>query len=814
MKNWGIQNRVLFIALVPALLLTTALVAFFAMNRLSEIEAELDARGQAIARQLSPACEYGVFSGNTTILYHLANEALNEADVSYVLISDVYGKQLAEAYKNDAGATNQKDIKTFKAMIRNHEVNIDDFHGSAAPNETTLGWVEVGISTQRSLAEKQSEVIYQSIAITITGYVFILLLALRIARSVTSPMLELTAAIEKIKKGDLSIQLNLDAGGEFAVVEKGINTMTKALKEAHEKELSTTRQELYVAKTQALTTLQCLAEGVITTDESGHVQYLNTAAEQLLGWKNKDVLGLTIQDVLKIANQDEQTDVESMINRCLNEGLIIRGDGHFTIVPKHNRRIAVRYSVAPIRSQDENMLGAVVVLHDVSEMLVLSERLTYQATHDALTGLLNRHEFERRLKVNLEKTKRGKRESALCYLDLDQFKIVNDTCGHTAGDEFLKQLAAKLQPLIRGRDILARLGGDEFGIILEECFMEQAIKILNNVKRNISSFRFYWEGHTFDVGVSIGVVTIDSNTESISEVLRAADSACYVAKENGRNRIHVYHKNDESLLKHQGEMQWAGRIKRALQEDHFQLYAQAIRPLSNTGIAKRHYYEITVKLKEAQNLIDPDVFLPAAERYNLMPMLDCWVVKNTLEIIAGYFKTIGTKKIKNTCFAINLSGQSLTEKDFHKFILGECHRLKVPASTICFEITETAAIANLLNATKFIKTMRDQGCHFALDDFGSGLSSFSYLKHLDVDHLKIDGSFVRDIANDDISFSMVQSINQIGHVMGLETIAEFVENDAIKTRLQEINVDYGQGYGLDRPKPFQQRFNNEVSALN
>ena len=442
---------------------------------------------------------------------------------------------------------------------------------------------------------------------------------------------------------------------------------------------------------------------------------------------------------------------------------------------------------------------------DVTEARNLSDELSYRASHDPLTGLVNRNEFEHRLRRALETTRlRNVLQSAsaranehvLCYLDLDQFKVINDTCGHVAGDELLRQVGALLSEQIRRRDTVARLGGDEFGILMEHCSLEQAQRVADNVRARIETYRFCWDDKSFSIGVSIGIAPINGYTGGITAALSAADSACFAAKEQGRNRIHVYREDDAALAKWHGEIQWVGKINKALEENRFLLYFQPIIPVE--GPAEGAHYEFLIRmLDEDGSIVTPNMFLPAAERYNLATKLDRWVI---MESFSWLHRSPEHLQRLYQC-SINLSGHSLSDERFLDFVTQQFNELDVPPHKICFEVTETAAIENLPAATRFIKALKALGCLFSLDDFGSGLSSFAYLKNLPVDILKIDGMFVRDIVNDPIELAMVRSINEIGHVMGKRTVAEFVEDEAIFEKLRETGVDYAQGYVIGKPRP-------------
>ncbi len=411
---------------------------------------------------------------------------------------------------------------------------------------------------------------------------------------------------------------------------------------------------------------------------------------------------------------------------------------------------------------------------------------------------MNRWEFERRLARGIDTASRDGLEHAVCYLDLDQFKVVNDTCGHGAGDELLRQMARTLQSGVRQRDTLARLGGDEFGILLERCPLGRAREIAEDLLRRVEAFRFEHSGHAFKVGVSIGLVPISGDTGGVADVMRHADAACYAAKEGGRNRLHVFHPEDEGVARHHGETRWVAHIRRALEENRFRLFAQRIHPLQGRVGNGGLHCEVLVRLAQDDGgLVPPGAFLPAAERYGLSVDIDQWVVEQTFAWLAEHPGHLG----RLAMCAINLSGHSVGNERLTERVLELLDTGVVPAERICFEITETAAVANLAGATRMMERLRARGCRFALDDFGSGLSSFAYLKTLPVDYLKIDGLFVKDIKSDPLDLAMVRSINEIGHVLGKQTIAEFVEDDEIAGALREIGVDFAQGYGIDVPRP-------------
>ncbi len=450
---------------------------------------------------------------------------------------------------------------------------------------------------------------------------------------------------------------------------------------------------------------------------------------------------------------------------------------------------------------ERNRHNILLVCEDVTETRLLSEKIAYQASHDALTGLLNRHQFDVHVKEKLKIAQANKIEHVLCYLDLDQFKVVNDTCGHLAGDELLRQLGKLLRNQIRQEDILARLGGDEFGVLMLRCSLEQAFHVCEKLRNTIKEFRFAWEDKSFTVGVSIGLAVINQYSGNAVNVLKEADTACYAAKEKGRNRVHIFSPDDEELALRQGEMQWVEKIQLGIKENHFCLYGQLIIPIADADKEEGLHFETLIRYRDKDgNIIPPGAFLSAAERYNVAAELDRWVIEHLFAWLASESDFL---KQLSLC-SINLSGLSLSNEGMQDFIVEMFEKYAIPTHKICFEITETAAIASLTAAIEFINFFRKQGCFFSLDDFGSGLSSFAYLKNLPVDFLKIDGLFVKDILDDKIDLAMVRSINEIGHIMDKKTIAEFVENEAILAQLKALGVDYAQGYGIRKPVPLNE----------
>lgn len=532
-----------------------------------------------------------------------------------------------------------------------------------------------------------------------------------------------------------------------------------------------------------------------TVDVNGVVVSVNKFAAEKFGYNVEDMIGTSI---FTLCHQDDIDETQRQHKHCFDNPDKIH-TWESRRIQKNGNDFWIRETVR-VSTDSNGEAILLIVSDDISEAHLLSKELSYQASHDALTKLVNRREFEHRVERLLDSTRQEHSHHALCYMDLDQFKIVNDSCGHTAGDEMLRQLSKELTKSMRHRDTLARLGGDEFGVLMEHCSLNDAHRVAKSIQRIVQDFKFIWEGRIFKIGVSIGLVEITDTTRDLSDLLKVADAACYMAKDKGRNRIHIYHNEDSDIAKRHGEMQWVERLNQALESDWFSLYAQAIVPLDDSTDT---HYELLLRMTDDQGkTYSPGVFLPAAERYNLMSKIDCWVVDNAITLMAK-----NTNFINQVQFcSINLSGQSLSSPEVLNFIINKIDETAIDGEKICFEITETAAITNLVSAMKFISTLKGMGCRFALDDFGSGLSSFGYLKNLPVHYIKIDGMFVKDILDNQIDRAMVKSINEIGQVMGMATIAEFVENDEIKGMLREIGVNYAQGYGIGKPQPLKDLF--------
>ncbi|MDH5516598.1 MAG: EAL domain-containing protein [Gammaproteobacteria bacterium] len=561
--------------------------------------------------------------------------------------------------------------------------------------------------------------------------------------------------------------------------------------------INTAEKKLSREKERAQVTLHSIGDAVISTDANGFIIFMNSVAEELTGVILAQVINKKITKAFTIYSDYQEKQLINPVVDVIQNRTTRSSDGHARLIGVGAKEYAIEYTASPIYDSMKQLVGAVLVFRDVTEMRAMALQLGYQASHDELTGLINRREFENRIELALISARGEHLQHAMCYLDLDQFKVVNDTCGHIAGDELLRQLSALLKAEIRSGDTLSRLGGDEFGILYLNCSLDKAKELAERLRAVVNDFHFFWEKKSFNVGVSIGLVAVDEHS-NLHALLSTADSACYLAKDEGRNRVHCFNHGDAALAEREGQMQWVHVITRALEDERFEIYCQRMRTFDPHQPV---HFELLIRMRDEEgNIVPPLAFIPSAERYNLMVWIDRWMIRNAFISIN---KLLNNSRERHLLFAINVSAQSLCDDDFLPYVEQQFEKCRIAPSLICFEVTETSAIVNLTRAQHFMKTLKAQGCSFSLDDFGSGLSSFSYLKNLDVDFLKIDGTFVRDIVDDPIDKALVESINQVGHVMGIKTIAEYVETDKILQQCRQIGVDIVQGYEIARPIPIK-----------
>ncbi len=583
-------------------------------------------------------------------------------------------------------------------------------------------------------------------------------------------------------------------------------------------------QALFQEKERAQVTLRSIADAVITTDAIGCIDYLNPAAEQLTGWRLDQAQGLPLTQVLRLLNETTRQPAENLFSLVKAAGKVISLPYPVVLLTQQGAEYAVDSSAAPILDPSSRLGGSVITFRDVTQHRALSRQLSWQARHDPLTKLVNRLEFEQQLIEAVSSASNGHLHT-ICYLDLDQFKVVNDTCGHMAGDELLRQISILIQQHVRTTDSLARLGGDEFGIVLWHCPLASATKIVEQVREAVQDYRFTWERQLFSIGVSIGLVEVTEDMGDWHHVLSAADAACYAAKSRGRNRIHVYQVDDQELAQQRSERQWVTQILQALEDNRFCLYQQDIlalmpietaeaiaspTPVENPTSTHPLIHSSTLSpraeilvriISTTGEVIPPTAFIPAAERYGLMSGIDRWIISHFF----SHCQRINAQVSRTTqpLYIINISGASLNDAGFLPFVQEQFAKYRVDPQQICFEITETAAISNLTRAAEFMQELKQFGCYFSLDDFGSGMSSFAYLKNFPVDFLKIDGHFVKDILTDPVDSAMVECIHRMARALGIRTIAEFVEEPAILEKLKTIGINYAQGYGIALPCPLE-----------
>ena len=676
MNNRGIRFRVLLLALLPLVLVASGLTAYFSLARYGEMDRALEERTLAIAGQLAQSCELALFSGDVESLDHLARPVAKVGDIEGVIIADQDGRSLVRL----GSSRYSRDWRVRESMVASRDEGailvvapviqqVMDIEGFEPPAEIAhLGYVALEVSRQ-STRERQHTMLATGLVIAALGLFLTGMLAWRLGRDIVRPLAMLTDAVERIGAGDLNARVQVDSGGEFAVLEQCVNHMAAELKASYD----------------------------------------------------------TLQEKVRAA----------------------------------------------------------------------TAKLSWQASHDSLTGLLNRNGFDEALRQAWAgaREEEGARH-CLLYLDLDQFKVVNDTSGHQAGDELLRQLSARMRQTLRGSDIIARLGGDEFGVLLIHCDAGTGEILGEKLRRMIENHRFNWDGRMYQVGASIGLVEIDGHWPDTAHLMSAADAACYAAKDAGRNKVRLYRHGDEDVVRRRGEMEWVGRLNRAMEENRLMLYYQPIVALAGGDMAP--HYELLLRLEDGGESIRPMAFIPAAERYQLMPQLDRWVIEHALSYCA---EGIGRATESRSIIGINLSGASLSDSQFQTFIRDILCRHPGAASRLCFEITETAAMSNLDAVLGLIQDLRALGCHFALDDFGSGLSSFAYLQSLSVDYLKIDGAFVRDMVRNPVDAAMVEAIAKVARIMGIRTVAEFVEDEETARALKALGVDYAQGNHFSEPRP-------------
>jgi diguanylate cyclase (GGDEF)-like protein/PAS domain S-box-containing protein len=687
-------------------------------------------------------------------------------------------------------------------QVEENNQNLLSFSKEISFESEVFGVLSIDWSTQRLNKQVENQVNIMRYWVIASLLILTFFIILLINFFAVRPISKIHQHLLSLNEGNLQSRVKINSSKEFTLLGSSVNRLGSILElqKIREQELESAQQALFEAKEMAEITLHSIGDGVISTDINGCVQYLNPVSERLTGWKNHDAIGLPIENIFNLVDELNKVPLANMVRLCLQENQILLSDKHALLIAKNGQESAIDSSGSPIHNRQGKLMGAVLVFHDITERRNMTRKLEYQATHDSLTNLINRNEFDRKLFQYRQRVMANDSEHTLLYIDLDQFKIVNDTCGHAAGDALLQQIVLIIKGELRKVDIFARLGGDEFGILLQSCPLEFAIEIAESIRKTVECFRFVWNDIGFSIATSIGIVSITSKSTDAETLLKQADKACYSAKKLGRNRYFVYTEKNNHLIDRQGEMNWLSKVNGALADDRFVLYQQTILPLNENEAQQGEHIEILVRLVEEDGtIVPPGAFIPAAERYGLMSKVDFWVIKETL----SWFKAHPEKMKAIALCNINLSGKSLSDDGLQRYIEEQMDLHEIDAQKFCFEITETTAVSNLTLAVNFIQRIKLKGCLFALDDFGSGMSSFGYLKTLPIDYLKIDGMFVKDIIHDQTSRTMVSAINEVGHVMGKRTIAEFVENKEILEQLKIMGVDFAQGYCISKPRPLQ-----------
>ena len=600
---------------------------------------------------------------------------------------------------------------------------------------------------------------------------------------------ELVAANGAVTRVELSSTL-IDSSGEAALLLTALEMMPESVASLAAKPTERPR---------AMATLNAMGESVITVDAEGRIDYVNAAAEALLSQRSAQVIGKSFSDVASLVDESDRRSLGDPVRMALTAGGRLTMGRRAVLVPANGAaERSVELNVTPLTSDGTETIGLVLVLHDTSELRGLTRQMTYQASHDALTGLINRREFERRLQEAMDSAQTGGAAHALCYLDLDRFKAVNDTCGHTAGDNMLREVASIIKDAVRDSDTVGRIGGDEFALLLVGCPLEKARQIADDVVRSVNDYRFVWKDKIFNIGVSIGLVEIGSGGGAIEDIMSSADSACYVAKKQGGVHVHVYSAREEANARHSGEIHWLQKLQGALRDNKFELYSQPIE-YARAGAVRGPALEVFVRMESenGQPAAPPAEFIRAAERYRLMPLVDRWVVQAVLSALGRG----GMKLPPGRSVAINIAGQTLGDSEFLEFVVECFDHTGASPSDICFEVTESSVVANLDHARRFIAVLHGMGCEFALDDFGSGLSSFSTLKTLPMDYLKIDGSFIRNLAVDTVNQAMVAAMIEMSRSLNFRIVAEQVEDQLSLDAVKSMGIDFVQGFIIARPLP-------------
>ncbi|MBF6057820.1 EAL domain-containing protein [Thiomicrorhabdus heinhorstiae] len=677
-------------------------------------------------------------------------------------------------------------------VIVHDDLNVIDIISPVKVEQTLLGWSRIQInrdSLKSSIQFIQIEFsIYTAIAILFSG-----LIAWYMGKKLTTRIQKLINATQQIRQGEREIDLKIKGRDELGTLGNNFNAMLE--------DLSKNEKELNEEKKRAQITLKSIGDAVITTNQHGTIQYLNPVAVKLLGWQNYEAKNLDINRVFTIFNEQSNESVQTIHGLPSSN----KGQGltqHTVLQNRHGQKYSIIYTLSPIIDEYNQVIGSILVFHDATEEIELNKRLKWQASHDSLTQLHNRQTFENILEELIASSDDTPlSQHCLIYIDLDHFKAVNDTAGHPAGDELLRQISNLFIETINAATSIARIGGDEFAVLLKDCNIDRALKVADSLKAAINEYRFYWENRVFTIGSSLGIASVHAHTNK-SVIMSQADIACYIAKEQGGNRIYVYREDDQKSTSPHQQLDWVNKIKHAIKEERFKLAVQEIVSLQNRDEGR--HFEVLVRLTESGQTISPSQFLPAAEKFNLMSDLDTYIIEHA-------YRWLEQHSDKIELLNINISGQSISNQHFTDALLKKLQQHPDLNNKICFEITETTAITQMSDCINFLNNVKTFGCKLALDDFGSGFSTFSWLKNLPVDYVKIDGAFIRDVLSDKVDAAMVRAIHGISKEMNILSVAEFVENREICDWLIECGIDYAQGYYFAKPIDTALVFNAEVA---
>ena len=632
-------------------------------------------------------------------------------------------------------------------------------------------------------------------ALTVLVVVATTLLAYFSGRFIARPITGLANFAHRAAGGDMSVRAPVRGSREVSTLAEQFNFLLAERNRA-ECALAAKQDELRRERNRALVTLGSIADGVVATDTNKTITYINAQAERLTGWHADEACGKTLNEVIVLVDEDDTELTDTVVSGMLMDCPEANRLDNLFLRRRDGTKLEVATAMACIKAGPTDWDGAVLVIRDLTVERDATRKLSWAARHDALTGLVNRKAFEELVRAALKRVRKGGPTCALLYIDLDRFKVVNDASGHRAGDELLRRLTDKMQQTLRGTDTLARIGGDEFAALLEDCTVDCAVRMAEALRQAMLDYRFRWGEKRFNIGASVGIVEVTKHSGSAESVIIQADTACHRAKDRGRNRVHVFRAGDMDIHRRMADMNWVRRAMAGLNDGSMRLYGQTIAPLHGTDDER---CEVLLRLHGDEHVIEPDAFLPALERHGMMPLVDRWVVRTL-------FSGLRDKLYKQSAarYFVNLSGHSLNDEGFLEYVLQEFERTKAPPDRICFEVTETAAVSNFAHAQEFIARLTAFGCRFALDDFGSGMASFSYLRNLPADTLKISGNFVLGAMDESVNRAVVEAINDIGHTMNMATVAESAETHAIIETMREIGVDYVQGFGVEVPVPLNE----------